>query len=120
MRRLVVDILSLCEPDFYAAPLGKPQRCIGNSDRPARSKEIRICREAAGQFRSRPKFDGPIDRSLEIVFRIRNEIMEVDLILVTIRPDHPGFDLVDNETILRIVTGGIPGRWRTPRCARPL
>src|SRR5579864_895617 len=99
MRWFVVHVLCLRKPHSYPATGCQLQLAVGQSDDPVRAKQVGICCKTAGQFTRRAKSSGPSNSAVEIVFRIRNEITEADLVLVAVRLDQPGFDLIHNKTV---------------------
>ena len=84
---------------------------LGSPIDPTRAKETGICRKASGSGSALncAEFNGPGYCDLEIVVRIGGKITEADLVLATVRLDHPGFGPVDDKSVLRIVPGGISG-----------
>src|SRR5439155_7277476 len=65
-----------------------------------------------------PRLGCPSHGCFQILFRIRNEITEWDLILTAVRLYDPGVDLVDNKTDFGRVAGsfGVRGQYFDAQC----
>src|SRR5215470_11449913 len=104
--RLVADFLSLRQPQFDTTARSKSERFGRNAHHPARVKQIGYCLKTIGPGivgERALRFDGGAQGSVQSRFRIRNEITEYDLRLLSSNSHDPGIDSIDDETAFRRV-----------------